>query len=137
MALRLGVAARNAMADACVDLIDVGTNGTLEVRTGGQPATPATAVSGTLLATFALPDPAFGNAATGVCTLNGTPIVATGAAAGDAGWFRIKDSAGTAIYDGLCTVTGGGGSLQLNTVTISVGVDVQVTSGTFTMPMGS
>ncbi|MEU7259807.1 hypothetical protein AB0B21_28955 [Streptomyces rimosus] len=33
------------------------------------------------------------------------------------------------------TATGGGG-LQLNTTTISVGVNVQITSGTFTMPSG-
>lgn len=137
MGLRLGSATRNAMCDAAVDLIDVGTNGTIEIRSGAQPATPETAASGTLLATVTLIDPAFGAAAAGVATLQNTPITATGAAAGDAGWFRVKASGGTAIYDGVCTVTGGGGQLQLNTVTISVGVDIEVSSGSFTMPMGS
>lgn len=137
MGMRLATATRNAIASALTALIDVGTVGTIKVYTGAQPATPNTAASGTLLATFTLSDPAFGAPATGVATLAGTPITTTGLAAGDAGWFRVADSAGNAVYDGVVTVTGGGGQLQLNTVTISVGVDVQITSGTITAPLGS
>jgi hypothetical protein len=32
------------------------------------------------------------------------------------------------------TATGGGGDLTLNSTTVSVGVDVEITSGTITMP---
>lgn len=138
MGTRLATATRNAMCDAAVDLVDGGAGaGKIKIYTGSQPATPNTSPTGSLLCTVTLGDPAFGAAATGVATLNGTPITATGSAAGDAGWFRVEDSAGAAVYDGTCTVTGGGGQLQLNTVTISNGVDVEVTSGSFTMPLGS
>jgi hypothetical protein len=136
MAVRLPTATRNQMCDAAVDLIDVGTNGTLKIYTGTQPATADTAASGTLLATFALPDPAFGASSSGTATLLGVPLSTTGAAAGTAGWFRVEASAPTTIFDGAVGATGSGAELELNTTTISVGVNVSITSGTFTMPAG-
>lgn len=136
MATRISTAARNAAADAVVDLIDGGAAaGTVEIRTGAQPANPNTADSGTLLAEFTLDDPAFGAAAAGVATAAAIAAV-VGEAAGDAGHFRCKNSDGTAIIDGSVTATGGGGDMELNTVTISVGVDVEVTAWTVTMPVG-
>lgn len=141
MALRINTAARNAACDAVVDLIDGGAGpGVIRVYTGTQPATPATAPSGTLLAEFTLSDPAFGAAATGVATLDVTPALTDdGLAAGTAGWFRILDSTeaagtGLGIIDGAVTATGGGGELELNSTTISIGVTVEITSGTVTMP---
>ncbi|NJO82882.1 MAG: hypothetical protein HC828_08715 [Blastochloris sp.] len=56
----ISVAAQQAACDAIVDLIDGGSGaGYIEVRTGAPPATPATANSGTLLATLPMSDPAF------------------------------------------------------------------------------
>lgn len=136
MATRITTARRNAAADSVVDAIDAGAaGGTLELRTGAQPASANDAATGTLLATIALPDPCFGAAASGVATANAiTPD--TGDADGDAGWFRVKDSDGNTVMDGSVTATGGGGDLELNTVTISVGVDIEITSWTVTMPAG-
>lgn len=137
MALRITTAARNAAADAVVDLLDAGAGpATIEIRSGSQPASANDAATGTLLATFTLADPAFGAAASGAATLAGVPRTTTGAAAGTAGWFRAKDSSGNTVVDGAVTATGGGGELQLNTTTISVGVNVEITSGTITMPAG-
>lgn len=137
MATRLSTSARNASADAAVDLLDAGAGaGEIEVRTGAQPATPNTAPTGTLLLTFTLNDPAFGAAAAGVATLQGVPLAAVGAAAGDAGWFRAMDSNGNAVFDGSVTATGGGGQLELSTVAVSVGLDVEITAGTYTVPVG-
>jgi hypothetical protein len=138
MATRLATSARNASANAAVDLIDAGAGpGTVEIRTGAQPATPNTAASGTLLATATLNDPAFGDAVDGVNTLDVDPEVeATGVADGTAGWFRARDSAGNAVFDGAVTATGGGGQLELNTTTISVGVTVTITALTYTQPLG-
>lgn len=137
MALRITTAARNAAADAVVDLLDAGAGpATIEIRSGSQPASANDAATGTLLATFTLGDPAFGAAASGAATLAGVPRTTTGAAAGTAGWFRAKDSTGATVFDGSVTATGGGGELQLNTTTISVGVNVEITSGTITMPAG-
>lgn len=137
MTLRLATSARNAAADAIVDLLDAGAGaGKIEIRTGSQPATPNTAATGTVLSTVTLADPAFGAAASGTVTLAGTPLTDTGDADGTAGWFRAYDSNNNAVLDGSCTVTGGGGDLELATLTISTGVTFQITGGTLTMPVG-
>ncbi len=137
MATRLPTAARNAASDAVVDLLDAGSGaGTLKIYTGSQPASANDAASGTLLATVTLGDPAFGAASTGVATLAGTPLSGTGVAAGTAGWARLADSTGATVLDGSVTATGGGGQIELATTTISIGVTVQITSGTVTMPAG-
>lgn len=138
MATRIPTASRNAACDAVVDLTDGGSGaGTIDVRTGTQPASANDAASGTLLATFTLNDPAFGAASTGVATLDVDPaITTTGLAAGDAGWFRMKDSAGATVLDGAATATGGGGQLELSTIAVSIGLTVSITSGTVTMPAG-
>lgn len=134
--LRLATTARNAAADAVVDLLDAGVGaGTIQIRTGSMPATPQTAASGTLLATVTLADPAAGNAATGVATIS-DPASVTGVAAGTAGWARFLDSNGNAVMDCDVTDTGGGGTITLSTVTISVGVTVDMGAITFTVPQG-
>lgn len=141
MATRINTAARNAACDAIVDLVDGGAGaGVIRVYTGAQPATPATAPSGTLLAEFTLSDPAFGAASNGAAALDVTPALTdTGITDGTAGWFRILDSTeaagtGLGIIDGSVTATGGGGQLELNSTTISTGVAVEITAGTVTMP---
>jgi hypothetical protein len=135
MAFRIPTSVRNAACDAIVDLLDAGAGAaTIEVRSGSQPATANDAATGTLLATFTLADPAFGAASSGVANLASTPRTTTGAAAGTAGWFRAKDSSGNTVFDG--SVGTSGADMNLNTLTISVGVSVELTSGTVTMPAG-
>lgn len=133
--MRIPTNVRSAAADAVVDLLDAGAGAaTIEVRTGSQPATADSAATGTVLCTFTLADPAFGAASSGVATMASTPRTTTGSAAGTAGWFRAKDSTGATVFDG--SVGTSGAELNLNTLTISVGVNVEVTSGTVTMPGG-
>lgn len=137
--MRLAVATRNALANAYDDYINntgAGT-ATIKVYSGTQPTNPDTALSGnTLLATFNLTNPAFGNAATGTITLSSTPIASTGAAAGTATFFRLFARDGTsAVADG--SVGTSGADLNLNTTTISVGVAVEITSGSITVPLGT
>jgi hypothetical protein len=140
MATRISTAARNAACDGVVDLVDVGGPGFIRIYTGAQPAGPDTVPSGTLLAEFTLSNPAFTAAVAGVATLDVTPALTdTGITDGTAGWFRMLTAAeaagdGQGVLDGSVTATGGGGQLELNTVTISTGVDVEITSGTVTMP---
>lgn len=138
MAARLSTAARNAACNGAVDLVDAGPSpGTIDVRTGAQPASADDPATGTLLATFTLADPGFGDATVGVSTLDTSPALsATGVAAGAAGWFRMKDSTGASVLDGSVTATGGGGELELSSTAVTVGLTVQVTSGTVTMPAG-
>lgn len=136
MATRIPTNVQNAVADLVAGLVDAGVGaGTLDIRSGAQPATANLAASGTLLATVTLADPSFAAAVLGVSTLDATPVLSTtGLAAGTAGWFRVKDSTGATVFDGAITVTGGGGELELNTLTISIGLTVEITAGTLTEP---
>jgi hypothetical protein len=135
---RISAATRNALAEKLRDQIDADAGaGTIKIYSGTQPATADTALSGnTLLATFTLDDPSFGAASSGVVTLAGTPRTTTGAAAGTATFARVADNSGDTVFDCDVSGTGGGGTLQLNTTTVSVGVNLSITSGTVTMPAG-
>jgi hypothetical protein len=138
MATRISTAAAKAACDAVVDLLDGGAGaGYIEIRTGSQPATVATAASGTLLGTLTLSDPAFGNATTAspsVATASAITSDTNADATGTAGWFRAYDSAGTAIIDGSVTATGGGGDLTLDSTSIIAGGTIAMTSWTISMP---
>lgn len=131
MTYRLSNAAASAAADAVVDLVDGGASfGTIKVYTGSAPAGPGSAATGTLLLTFTLKDPAYGSASNGVATLDVTGgITATGVAAGTAGWFRVADSNGTAVFDGTV-----GTDATFSTTSVTVGLVVQLTSGSYTQP---
>lgn len=134
--LRLATTARNAAATAVVGLLDAGlAAGTIQIRSGSQPATPETIATGTLLATVTLTDPAGGAPATGVVTIT-DPVSTTGVGDGVAGWARFLDSAGAAVMDADVTATGLGGSITLSTTTISTGVTVDIGAITFTIPQG-
>lgn len=137
MPLRLADATRTAKANAAVDLLDVGTGtagGTIKIYTGSQPATPATAPSGTLLATVVLANPAFGAASAGVATLT-DPASVNAVATGTAGWARFADRDGAAVMDGDVTATGGGGVVTLSSTSLTSGSPVDITGGTYTQPM--
>lgn len=137
--VHLATGAVNALADALDTTINAGSAAaTIKLYSGTQPANANTALSGnTLLATFTLDNPAFGAASGGIITMAGTPRSTTGVAAGTATFFRLE----TGGTGGIGTVLDGdvgtaSATLILNTTTISVGVDVDITAGTFTMPPG-
>lgn len=134
MAITLSTAVRNAIVDAVVALIDADAGaGTIKIYDGTKPAGPNTAITTqVLLATFNLGVTSYGAAASGVATMAGTPLSTTGLAASTAAWFRIADNTGDPVLDGTCGTSGQ--DLNLNTLTISVGVNIQVTSGTITAP---
>lgn len=138
MTVTLSNAARNASLAAITGLIDAGTAGTLQIYSGSRPAGPDTAVGAqVLLSEFPLSDPSFVNV-DGVGTLDVSPaLIDDGLAAGTATWCRFLDSSDVAVMDGKVTATGGGGDIELNSVTVSVGVDVEITGGTLTMPAGT
>lgn len=127
MALTVSTSVGNAMVDAAVDSVDGGSAGTIKIYTGSRPASPDDAATGTLLATFTLSNPAFGAASSKSAALN-TVASVTAAATGTAGYFRAATSAGVAKFDG--TVGTSGAELNLNTVSITSGGTVSITSGT-------
>lgn len=133
---RLSTAARNASANAIAGLVDADAGaGTLKIYTGTLPANGDTDPAGTLLATVAFSVTAFGAASAG--TVSATdPAAVTGVAAGTAGCYIVEDASGDNVFVGDVTATGGGGSLELATTTISVGLSVDITAFTYTQPAG-
>lgn len=139
MPVRVNDAARDAAVAAVIAALDASaTPARARVYTGTQPATPADAPTGTLLAEFTLSDPSFGTPSGGSAALDVTPALTDdGLAAGTAGWCRLLTgdeaaSDGQGVIDG--TVGTSGAMLNLNSTTISVGVAVNITSGSISLP---
>jgi hypothetical protein len=133
MALRIRQSVRNAMLAAVRDAVDAGSGpGTIEIRTGAQPATPETAASGTLLATFVLADPSFETPSAGSMDIDANPdLTCTAANTGTAGYARVKDSTGVAIFDG--SVATSGGDFTISTTSIVSGETLTLTVGALTI----
>lgn len=131
MAVQLSVAVRNARLDAIETTI--GTSAVLRIRSGAQPATCATADSGTVLATLNLPTDWMAAASSGSKAISGTWQDLSADATGTAGHFRIYDSGGTVCgIQGSITATGGGGDMTLDNTSIASGQQVTITSFTLT-----
>ena len=139
MALKLGVDAAIAAANAVVDLIDAGTpDSQLVIYDGAEPADPSVALGAQVaLVTFLLVEPCFGDAVDtlggGMATANLPPAVAA-AASGTAAWFRLIDGNGRVILQGSVTDTGGNGDLKVSSTSIVSGIEVSVISLTYTQP---
>lgn len=130
MTVQLSTTVRNARLDQIETTI--GTSPILKIRTGTQPATCATADSGTVLATLVLPANWLAAASGGTITISGAPWQDIGAdASGTAGYFRIYDSTATTCHlQG--SVGQGTGDLSLDSTTISIGQTVSITAFTLT-----
>lgn len=117
-------AVKNVRLDAVTTAI--GTTGVLEIGTTGMAS---------VLATIALGNPAAAAAASGVLTFAGFPRSDTAAdATGTAAAARIRTaSGGTDIVTGLAvTLTGGGGDITLDSLSITAGQTVTINSMTIT-----
>ncbi len=131
MAVQLSVAVRNARLDSVETTI--GTSAVLRIRSGAQPATCATADSGTVLATLNLPVDWMAAASSGSKAILGTWQDLSADAPGTAGHFRIYDSGGTVCgIQGSITITAGGGDMTLDNTSIAVGQTVSITSFSLT-----
>lgn len=133
MTVQRSTAVRNARLDAIETAI--GTSAKIQIRTGAQPVNCAAADSGTLLVEYALGSDWAAAAASGSKALNSTPISGTAVAAGTAGHYRIKDSAGTTCHEqGTVTATGGGGDVTIDNAVIANGQAVNISGWTVTEP---
>ena len=122
----------NSAADAVCALAN---SGLLRIYDGSQPATADTAViAQVLLAELTLNATAFGAAVNGVATANAITADSSANATGTATWFRVLDSGGVDLVDNLWdgSVDTAGADLNLNSVAISAGASVSVTSFTYT-----
>jgi hypothetical protein len=111
-------------------------NGWLRLYSGSQPSTADEAVSSqVLLAELRFGNPAFGSASDGVAAANAMTGDSSANATGTATWFRCFSSDGTTpVFDG--SVGTSNSNLVLNSVGISAGAQVDVTSFTFTAQKG-
>lgn len=131
MAVQLSTSVRNARLDAIESTI--GTSAILKIRTGAQPATCATADSGTVLATLTLPSDWMAAAASGSKAKSGTWQDTSADATGTAAHFRIYDSGGTTCHiQGTVTATGGGGDLTVDNTSFASGQSFTINSFTLT-----
>lgn len=128
--LRYATATRNAMMDI------VRTNlagGSIQIRSGTQPADANTTATGTLLATLTLASPAGSSSSGGTFTFGTVTSDTSADATGTATWARVLQSDGTtAVFD--CDVATSGATINLNTVSIVTGGTVAITSGTLSIP---
>lgn len=127
MALTHTTAAKNAIADALVDLLDAGTtdaNGDLVIMTSGDVE----------VATLPLSNPAFGNAASGQATANSITDDSS-ATGGVAALFKLQNRDNTEVVRGTVTGSGGGGDIELSGgTTIGAGSTVSMSSLTYSAP---
>ena len=128
--MEITIAARNASGTALTDLLNTGS---IEIRTGTSPGVDS-AATGTLLATLPLSASAFGTWAAGSATANAITQDASADATGTAGYFRALNSGSGAVIDGTVSVTGGGGELELNSVSIVAAATVDITSWVINHP---
>lgn len=137
MSYKITDASQQAATNAVTALVNTGGAGNLKIYSGSQPADADTAPSGTLLATIALAADAFGDAnSSGTASLASAPRNGTGAAAGTAGCFTVESGAGSRVFTGTASGTGGGGDLVLDNPVIAVGQAISITSLTYTQPAG-
>ena len=118
----LETSARNAACNAIADLVDAGTGaGTLQLETSGDVE----------VATLTFSDPAFGNAATGVCTANAITDDSS-ATGGTVAQASIYDSDSNKILE--MTAGTSGTEMILTSTTIAATETVSCSSLTITVP---
>lgn len=121
MAVTISTSAANVLCDGIVDLIDNGGAGTFEIQDGGV-----------VLAELAFGSPAFGAAVAGVATSNAISDDTSANNTGTADTFQIKAGTGEVVLSG--SVGTSGEDINLNTVSITTGDSISITSLTVTMP---
>ncbi len=123
MALAHVVAIRNSLANSIVTAITVGT--------GGNGNLVFLAAADATVAVLPLTEPAAPVAVAGVITYDAITDD-TNAVGGDIVAFMIVDADGAEVYRGNVTLVGGGGDIEMSTLTIAAAETVRVTSLTYT-----
>ncbi len=127
MAIKMAAGLRNSRLDAITTF--AGNAALLRIYDGTQPATGGAAT--TLLAELTCGSPLGAGAAAGVLTFGAITQDSSANATGTATWARIVKADGTTHVMDL-TVGTSGADVNLNSVAISAGAAVSVTSATIT-----
>jgi len=126
MATTHPVGVRNSIVDGVVDQLDVGTTnpaGQIEIQTAGSVE----------VATLPFSATAFGAASAGVATAAAITDDSS-ATGGTAAKYEAQNRDAAPIWLGSVTATGGGGDIELSTVTIPAAGTVQMSAMTYTGP---
>lgn len=126
MAVTKSSDAQNAACDAIVDLIDGGSAspyGLLIIQT----------IDSTALSSHRLSNPSFGDAVDGTSSAN-LIYDATCQVDGTAKYFNFYDRDGTFVWGGGVTGPGGGGELELTSVSLPVDSTVSISSTQYIVP---
>lgn len=126
MALRKTAGTKNAACNAVVDRIDDGTSnpyGSLSISTSDS----------TVITALRLSNPAFADATDGTATANyiydNTAFVD-----GTASLFDFYNRDGTQIWGGSVTGPGGGGELEISSVSIPADTTVSISTAKYIVP---
>jgi hypothetical protein len=122
MAFRKNTNIRNVEAAAIMAEFN---GGTLQIRTGTQPASANSSASGTLLGTITLPNPCVGSASGGSVALAGS-WTTTAVATGTAGWGRFISASGDRRLD--VSIAESGADLDIDNDAIETGGTITVTA---------
>jgi len=144
MTIRLSVGLRNVVLDAGLATA-FDTTGRINIYTGAQPATAATAASGTLLGTLTLAsDSVTAGASSGTMTFAAITSDTSADATGTAGWGRIYRTGDTAPGSAGNTtdrrldfaVSTSGSDVNFDSVSFVAGGTIAISSLTVTLPSG-
>jgi hypothetical protein len=131
MTLGVVTAARTAWVQTLANLIDAGsTGGKIKFYTATRPATGAAVTSQTLLGTVRCATACMASVTNGVGTFDTFVEDSNAAAGGDATWARVTDSDDNFVCD--VSVGTSDADIILNSITISAGGIIRITSGTLT-----
>lgn len=123
MALTLETGLRDDLANQIDDSVNTG---------GGTATLVFETAADAAVATIDLQNPAFGAAATGVITLQGTPLEDSSAVGGTVAQFSIFDRAVAKQLEGVVLVAGG--DINMTSLVVGVGDTVELTSFSITVP---
>ena len=127
MTITLSTNTRNVAADSIVDLIDTGNinpTGSINIYSSGLSI---------LLVTLNFSNPAYGNSLNGSAT--GNPVAnGVALASGTASIFTAVNRNGAEIFRGTVSGTGGGGDIELSSISIATSQIISISSSIFTMP---
>lgn len=129
--MSLTLTTAHAQACAVAAATDLGTNCTIELRTGAPPGAN-NAATGSLLATINVVG-AF-TAVAGVLSA-ADPASAMPVLAGTVGHFRVKTSGGTTKIEGTVSDMAGSGDMKLTTVNLLTTVPVDIGVPSFVLPI--
>lgn len=136
MAITTSTAVKNNQADNFAGRY---ASGVLTIRSGSPPG-PNNAATGTVLATMALPNPAFAASSGGTVAKSGTWQDSSADAGGTAGHFRVVRSTDNGAtndgsqerWEGTVTATGNGGDMTLDNIVIALGQSITINTTTVT-----